>query len=231
MKKLFLASALTALTFAAAHAADAVGYEPVQDIASPAYDWSGVYIGAQAGYGWGDSRYDNSYTDYANYDPKGFLGGIYGGYNYQLQSNLVLGIDADIAWTGMGQREPFFYEEVLEPDMSVDSDVKWSGAIRARLGFAIDRWMPYVAGGYSVARYEFSLSEDGDTLFSESKTMNGWNIGAGVEYAATDNILVRAEYRYSDFGKKNLGNLWDGEDWSTVNLKSHDIRIGLAYKF
>lgn len=53
MKKLLLASALTALTFSGAQAADAVAYEPVPQIASAAFDWTGAYVGAQVGYGWG----------------------------------------------------------------------------------------------------------------------------------------------------------------------------------
>ena len=95
----------------------------------------------------------------------------------------------------------------------------------------MDRWMPYVAGGLSVAKYEFDLREPGDHHdFKESKTLTGWNIGAGIEYAATDNILVRAEYRYSDFGSKNFNQAWD-EASSKIDLNTHDIRLGIAYKF
>ena len=60
--------------------------------------------------------------------------------------------------------------------------------------------------------------------------MIGWNIGAGIEYAATDNLILRAEYRYTDFGSKTFHGLW-GEDEGKIKLRTNDIRLGVAYKF
>jgi outer membrane immunogenic protein len=195
------------------------------------FNWTGGYVGVQVGYGWGDSYYENSYGDFANYDPDGVLGGLYAGYNHQLSNNVVLGVDADLSWSGMDGDEPFYYEGDLDPDYRSTSDIEWSGALRARLGYAFDRFLPYIAGGVSFARYEFGLYENGVEQFTQKNTWTGWNIGAGVDYAFTDNILFRAEYRYTDFGSKDFGDLWDGEAWTDVDLDTHDIRIGIAYKF
>jgi outer membrane immunogenic protein len=227
MKNYIIASALLLATVTGAQAADVVVQETV-----PAYNWSGIYVGAQAGYAWSDARYDA--FDYAtvDYDPNGLFGGAYAGYNYQLQNNIVLGIDADINFSGIDSDGSLTWASGSDPDDHIGhSKVKWTGAIRGRVGYALDRFMPYIAGGLSVARFQFDLDHDGtgNMDFEEERSLTGWNLGAGFDYAATDNIIVRAEYRYSDFGSRSFDNDW--ADDSKIDLKTHDIRLGVAYKF
>ncbi len=84
-----------------AFAADAIVQAPVDIIyESPGFNWTGGYVGAQAGYLWGDGHYRFDDGSYADPNPDGFLGGFYAGYNYQMSNNIVLGVDADFAWTG-----------------------------------------------------------------------------------------------------------------------------------
>lgn len=233
MKKLFLTTSVSLLLAGSAMAADAViAYDPAPAVAAPSFVWTGGYVGLQAGYAWGKSTYANEYGEFANYDPDGFFGGIYAGYNHQLSNSVVLGIDADLNVTGIDASTGYYWDPSdYDTDHVANAEVKHSGAIRARLGYAVDRFMPYIAGGLSVARYNFDLDHDGtgDWDFQERKTLAGWNIGAGVEYAATDNILLRAEYRYSDYGSKDFDHGWG--DASKIDLSTHDIRLGIAYKF
>ncbi|WP_413154313.1 porin [Bartonella sp. cb54] len=113
---------------------------------------------------------------------------------------------------------------------------QWFGATRLRIGFAADRIMPYVAGGVAYTQLQDIVSvsfkdTDGKVIFSknltdETKTMVGYTVGGGVDFAMTDNILVRAEYRYSDFGKKKFA-----KEKFEINFKTNDFRVGVAYKF
>ncbi|WP_273720484.1 MULTISPECIES: outer membrane protein [unclassified Bartonella] len=113
---------------------------------------------------------------------------------------------------------------------------KWTGATRVRFGVSIDRFMPYVAGGiaYTQLRSIFSKDSDiekrainlSDWLEDEKKTMIGYTLGGGVDFAMTDNIVMRAEYRYSDFGKKKFVH-----DKVEMRYKTNDFRVGVAYKF
>jgi len=50
-----------------------------------------------------------------------------------------------------------------------------------------------------------------------------------MDYAVTDNLIVRAEYRYSDFGKKTFSPV----SWTPFDdrLSANDFRVGIAYKF
>ncbi|WP_332059736.1 outer membrane protein [Bartonella sp. CB74] len=117
---------------------------------------------------------------------------------------------------------------------------KWSGATRIRFGFVTaDRFMPYVAGGVAYTQLRgidmVSVKETGTSgtpkavsgkVFNETKMMVGYTLGAGVDFAMIDNIIMRAEYRYSDFGTKKFLN----EQYDT-SYKTNDFRVGVAYKF
>ncbi|WP_375646845.1 outer membrane protein [Bartonella sp. AA56HLJMS] len=108
---------------------------------------------------------------------------------------------------------------------------KWTGATRVRVGFSTGRVMPYIAGGVAYGQFQDILSTviTGGEPFSRTsdvtKTMIGYTLGGGVDFAMTDHLVVRAEYRYSDFGKRKF------KDEIEVKYKTNDFRAGIAYKF
>ncbi|MEO5755268.1 MAG: outer membrane protein [Mesorhizobium sp.] len=217
----------------AAFAADAAVIEAAPDIVPAGFVWTGGYVGLQAGHAWSNSHYLSNSGSSAEPDPTGLFGGVYAGYNHQFQGNFVLGVDADMNFSGIdGQSDIVFSDGTTDLDHQFVSEVKWNGALRARLGYAVGRFMPYLAGGISAARYEFTLRHgDGSEHERAKGTWTGWNIGAGVEYAATDTLLLRAEYRYTDYGSKEFQGLWSAGSRSSTNLRSSDLRLGLAYRF
>ncbi|UTO28657.1 outer membrane protein [Bartonella harrusi] len=118
---------------------------------------------------------------------------------------------------------------------------KWSGATRVRVGFAAtERIMPYFAGGIAYAQMQGIAMVSGTkkpvenkpsktisgTVGDKTKTMVGFTLGGGIDFAVTDHVLLRAEYRYSDFGKKKFK-----DDEAEFNYKTNDFRVGVAYKF
>lgn len=108
---------------------------------------------------------------------------------------------------------------------------KWTGATRVRLGLSAHRVMPYIAGGVAYGQFQdvLSIVITGDEPFNKTsdstKTMIGYTLGGGVDFAMTDNLVIRAEYRYSDFGKKKFTDVIE------IKYKTHDFRAGIAYKF
>ena len=226
LKTLLLASTVALIAATGAKAADAViEQEPAPVVVAPTFTWNGAYIGGQVGYGWGKSDFSGDLFTYGNLKPDGFLGGLYAGYNFDLGNNVVLGIDGDITYNDVSKGI-----DIYDGDLAVGSfenKLRWSGAVRARAGYAFDRFLPYIAGGVAFGNIKNSGDIDG-IGFSESKTLTGWTIGGGVDYAATDNLILRLEYRYTDYGDKDLdfGGLSVNNDF-----KTNEVRLGVAYKF
>ena len=197
---LFPASALIALA-SIANAADA----PIP----AAYDWSGFYAGVNAGYAWGETEGTdvNGWLDFPDIESSltakgdGLTAGGQIGYNMQMDS-LVLGVEADLSYLNVSGSET----SSIASDNHIVSDDGYLGTLRARLGFAADRFMIYGTGGLAVGDTGSKWVDDGGTYRFELDTGSqwGWVAGGGVEYAATDSISVKAEYLYYDLGTENL---------------------------
>ena len=232
MKRLLLASALVLATGTASFAADAIEPAMPMEEAPMVFSWTGVYLGAQAGYLWGDGSLVFTNGDFSNTSPDGFLGGIYAGANMQLNNGFVIGAEADIAWTNADDNAVGFNAAGVQypfPANGFEQDVNWTGAVRARLGYAVDRFLPYIAGGVAFADVNQTLVSAG-VAYNRDNTYTGWTLGGGVEYAFTDNLIGRLEYRYTDFGDVDFGA--DGFLLpQTTDLTTNDVRVGISYKF
>jgi outer membrane immunogenic protein len=226
--KLLLAGALVAATTPALAADLApVPVEPVAPIVLP-LDWSGLYIGAQVGYAWNsaDTEFPGGGGPVLNPDADGVVGGIYVGYNAQF-GQFVVGVEADAEASGAsGDAGDDFFNS------NSDLDENWQGSVRARLGYAINNFMPYITGGVAFSDWDV----DAGTFLpprvtdSYSETFTGWTIGGGLEVAVTPNVIARIEYRYTDFGNETTDiDLAPFEH--EVDLTNSTVRVGIAYKF
>lgn len=239
MNRSILLSAITSgfiLASASAQAAD-LGAAPAPIVeATAAYDWSGVYVGAQAGYVVG-GNVEQTYKDFDagpwfDYDlkPDGAFGGLYAGYNHQFSNSIVLGVEADFAAGDVGATG----ETKVYLGYESTTDIDWTGSVRVRAGYAIDRFLPYATGGVAFGRFSFEeRAEDYGVRQTADVDVSGWTIGAGAEYALTDKVILRGEYRMTDFNQKNFAGQ---DDFGAVDnfagkLRTHDLRVGVAYKF
>jgi outer membrane immunogenic protein len=238
INRFLVASLALGISATVAHAADAIITEeppvPVVENITPAFSWSGIYFGGQAGYGFGKTKLKNEDGE-SLYDGNGkldgFLGGVYAGYNFDLGNSMVLGIDGDVTYNKYKKNE----NVVFPGNASVTTQTKseWGGAARLRAGYAVDRFLPYIAGGVALAQVKNSRQlEVGDDLSyaSLSKTRVGYTVGAGVDYAATDNVVLRLEYRFTDLGTDKF-RFNEASQEVKSKLQTNDIRVGVAYKF
>ncbi|WP_296747222.1 outer membrane protein [Mesorhizobium sp.] len=223
-------------------AADAIATTepaPAPLLVASTYNWSGAYIGAQAGYAWGSSFGGGFFKAggadvVGSVDPRGFLGGLHAGYNYQLTNNLVIGAEGDINFASIkGSVDPMHDASgnPSPPGNSASADMTWNGSVRLRAGYAIDRLLPYLTGGLAFGRYKYEPSYGATGPLPGSKTQTGWDVGAGLEYAFTDHLTSRVEYRYTDFGRATYDIPGFPADETRIRLKTNDVRIGLTYKF
>jgi outer membrane immunogenic protein len=227
LKFAFLAS----LAIASPALAADVSPQPTEPVA---YNWTGIYVGAEAGYVWGSSTYDGAGSPAGppyvstSVDPKGAFGGAYVGYNYQFDGNYVVGIEADANFADAKDHNTF---PGGPPTVVASSDLKWFGSARLRAGYAFDRFLPFVTGGLAIAKYSGATNFLG-TTGEVSDTRVGWTVGAGLEYAMTDNLIARVEYRFSDYGRKSQSApFFFPTQPARLDLTTNDVRVGLSYKF
>ena len=245
--------AALALSAAGAMAADLPvrSAAPAPVFVAPIFTWTGFYVGLNAGYA-GDqfnypfngSIYDEPYSGSANINSSGFLGGAQIGYNWQFGNGFVLGVEADYAWAnvegrvGLGASIGDF-----GASLAAGSELTSLGTLRARVGYGWDRALFYVTGGWAWGRVENTLSIGLGSNFDSfglerDVNKSGWTLGAGVEYAFTNNLSFKTEYLYVDLGDKNLYSqnyTYDGRTYATARLdvetKVHVVRAGLNYRF
>jgi len=214
MRHLLLGSvAAFALVAGAAQAADLPrrAAPPAPIYVAPIFTWTGFYVGAQIGGGWGRSE-----IGAISYNANGVVGGLHAGYNMQFGS-IVAGVEGDIEATSLKGSTAF-------PGVLLKTRAPWQGSVRARVGVAFDRFMPYITGGWAYGNVKSSIPAIG--FSSDRSHTGGFAVGGGLEYAVTNNIIAGVEYLYVDLGEKNIAGAGTkvGTDFSVV-------RARLSYKF
>jgi outer membrane immunogenic protein len=206
-----------------------------------ARDWSGIYAGANAGLGVGYSDWKNLNnttlfgdalpgTAFSNRS-SGIAGGVQFGVNFQ-SGPWVYGVEAmfdaaDIRGahtSGVGANDDFFNARIRA--LALGS---------ARIGYAFERWLPYMKAGYAAGYVRTSVDDSNPPSTGSGKD-NAWRfgptVGLGLDYAATQAISFGLEYNYVrlDGGTYQLGNgsgsyLWD------VDLRNvHLVLARISYR-
>ena len=197
----------------------------------PVHSWTGFYIGANVGYGWGNNTGPGwtSFTDgppglfgVAGYfaaggnvlpgvNPRGALGGAQIGYDWQVAPTWVVGLVADIDAAGIrtsasGTVTPAFFVNTIQTN---SAQINWLGTVRGKLGVtASSNWLLYATGGLAYGEVHetnaLNCAPCGPPQFfagSASTTRAGGTVGGGLEYMVAPNWTVGAEYLWFDLGK------------------------------
>jgi|SRR5208283_2294513 len=210
----------------------------------PPFTWTGIYLGGQIGYAWGnDDIFYNAYdpltgavfnpssfnVPIVSVSPSGVIGGAHVGFNYQIDKPLggfVLGVEGSIDGTSLHKSVAADFAAFGGSSVSASTNTDIQGSIRGRFGIAWDRLLAYATGGVAFSGFNTNYSFIGNTsaalpggpVFgtnSFSNTRVGWTAGGGIDYAVTNNWSVFAEYRYTSFG--TVGNTWlDSAVFTTV---------------
>jgi len=221
--------------------------------------WTGFYVGGDVGGLWmsQDAAWNPLPSPAAftvlpitgRLDSSQFVGGVYGGYNWQLAPTWVVGIEGDFSWTGAGESmqgvwknfpngQPSFPTTLSSLTDKLDS----LASVRGRIGYLVTpNALAYITGGAGWGRFDYSAfarntanSYLASTSFS--KIQSGFVLGGGLEWALTENWLIRGEYLYYGLGGSSVvaaapafptfpsGFLWH-------NTSVQEARLGLSYKF
>lgn len=186
----------------AASAADlpARVYTKAPAVVAPLYNWTGFYLGAHAGYGWGDSDWSNiSLTaERVALSPDGFVGGGQLGYRWQL-NQFVLGVEG--SFSGADLKDS--YTSVVNPAVSYQTKMDWLATVTGQLGVSFGPTLIYVSGGGAFTTLKTRGINSTFDSFSNSGSITGFTVGGGLEYALSPNWSVGVDYKYIDFGSEN----------------------------
>jgi outer membrane immunogenic protein len=224
-RALILGLGLSSLTILPAAAADLpVKARPALPPIVTVYNWSGCYIGGNAGGKWATTRDDvlvgavpGSPAVTSSFDRatgSTFLGGGQVGCNWQAPgSNWVFGVEGDADWHRwtVGRTQPVTVSPLVVGD-TFDVTSRWQASFRGRVGYAWDRWMLYATGGLAITEARVGSNFPifvGAVTFPatsavDTKTLLGATVGGGLEYAITNNWSVGVEGRYSWYGNQTF---------------------------
>lgn len=184
------------------------------------FSWTGFYVGINGGYGWGKSSWTNTAGSTGDFTVKGTLIGGTLGYNQQTGA-FVFGIeaDADASWIKGA-------DTATCGAGGCETRNRWLATGRGRIGYAWDRFLPYVTGGVAIG--DLKMTTPVGT--SETKTKVGYTLGAGVEYAFMGPWSAKLEYLYADLGKATCGAATCGLD-TDVSFRTNIVKLGVNYRF
>lgn len=214
--------------------------------------WTGLYLGGSAGAAWHDFDYHFTFngtdalgaTNSTGESGSSFIGSVFGGYNFQ-SGNAVFGIEGDATFGDIDGDSTLVFVDPPDPDdsFSAKSGISEQGSIRGRMGYVWDRFMLFGTAGLAIADVSTSvtaISTDGSfptSTFSKSKTLYGWTVGAGGEYALNDHWVARLEYRHNDYGDFSFTfnsaalTPFYGPDTIKTSVVTDEVRVGIAYRF
>jgi outer membrane immunogenic protein len=240
MKKILLAStAIIALCGAPAIAADM----PVKAAPVALFNWTGCYIGGNAGGGWGNKGFTDHYLTSGLFEPasspvtdtSGWLAGGQVGCDYQFATNWVVGIEGAGSWANIrGSSDPFFAGKAV-----FNAQTTWIASTTARLGYTQDHWLLYAKGGAAWAgdKYQVPGTFSGSPFnYQGSETRSGLTLGVGIEWVFWQNWSATLEYGYYNFGKRSITligstGLLPLEDPSNISQRIQTVTFGINYHF
>jgi outer membrane immunogenic protein len=215
-----LAAAIAAFGFVNSAAASDMPVKADRPAPVAAYDWSGIYIGGDAGWQGSSIGLSNPFSVFGGgpgpltYNPHhdSFALGAFVGIQRQF-GQFVLGVEGGyISAFGYGSSVATTSVPIFVPGGTGTAQAKlkdiWS--VGARIGWAMGQWMPYITGGYANGSFEFN-SQSSATVAEQAKARTGDGyIGGGIDWALTKNWIIGVEYRHYAFSSKTVASTLTG---------------------
>jgi outer membrane immunogenic protein len=218
---------------------------------APGYNWTGAWLGAQAGYGFGHKHWQD-FAPIERFDVRGWVAGATTGASVQAGA-FVVGAESEWLFTGIrGGSQAALVLGPITQTVSAASKVDWLSLNSLRVGFVpADRWQVYGKGGIALAHEThdigLTLTQPGGGAtgtFSGKALHTGWLGGVGVEYAFLGNWSAKLEYNYLNFRLQNVltqgmltGNVapFIGTGAlpvaTRIREEMHLVKLGINYRF
>lgn len=175
------------------------------------------------------SSVDNDFDDDVDESIDGFLYGIGAGYDFDL-GGIVVGAEAELTdSTAKSGFDRGSFEDIGLGNVRTNRDIYLGARVGARMG---PQMLLYAKGGYTNAKFDVD-GWAGPRRYDHNIKADGWRIGAGAEYAMTEQMFVKLEYRYSNYEKAEIdfgGAIPDSERFD-IDLDRHQVVAGVGLRF
>ncbi len=224
---------------------------------SPAYDWSGYYIGGHFGYAAGSSQWTSApapgvglggssdlFNSFNAFKGTGsYYLGLEAGYDRMFASRWLLGWQADISFPSFGRTigGSSTFGSVPTGVASFADQTQFFGTMRGRVGYSPDfaggHWLFYATGGFAWSFDQFTRTQIAGTAGAATPgtvehfegARAGGVAGAGVELALTPSWMARLEYLFTDYASRGAAFALSGQQFNS-DFVTHSLRIGFDYK-
>lgn len=218
-----------------------VGAPAAANLAMPGNFYAGMSFGGR----WTDTDWTTTaaaspfpFPNSASFDSSTVRIAGYVGYMWRVAPTWAVGIEGDLGW-GDSSRSVVGIPGTCCGLTQVHQG--WDGSIRGRAGYLLTpALLLYATSGITWQGLDIEAACRGksspctavhDEKFST--TQAGWTVGAGIEVMLRQNCLVRAEYRFADYG--HLDHVFfaaPAADRVAMSeaLKTHTLLLGLAWK-
>ena len=207
-------------------------------VVAPGYSWHGFYIGAHAGYAWGDDTLSltglpvlpATIAPAFSFDRNGAIAGLQWGTNYQF-GRWVLGTESDISFIDFDESQTLVFGGATN---IATQEMEYFSTTRGRVGYAFDNVLLYGTAGLASARIETTYLET-TTGFAGTRSKNryGWTAGAGVEWGFGP-WSAKLEYLHYDLGDHSF-LVFNGAGVAVASARSDNsgdmVRAGVNYRF
>lgn len=227
-----------------AHSADLGSLKDDPVAYTPAFSWTGAYVGLHAGFGVGDTQgniNDIPIDLSSDYDVNGALYGGQIGYNWQT-GNLVLGIAGSLSGSEIDGTDGTCQDFIIIT-ADCERELNWLATLTGKIGFASGRTMIYAMGG--IAWGEIETNVDVNVVLppiivgtvatiNGEETHTGWVAGLGIQHALTKNLIIGIEYAHIDLGDEDQNLSINGTPLglsSDVEMEIDTINLSVNWKF
>lgn len=238
MKKILFLTAAAALTFSGtAHANDFNGFRVEVQTGLDVLSGKESYKEQSTTDGTVDP--DSTYSDTDRGNATGLQFGLGVGYDAEISSNIVAGIEASIAFSDAKFRDIGYNYDISDDETFEADDLKAKREIElgARIGYKVNpSTLVYLKGGYVNGRFKLNgetefLNQDDEWDYRDqsfSKNRGGYRVGAGIETLLGGNTFAKLEYRYTNFKDLKVNSVYEDPDFDGERVYTQSYRLGMS---
>ena len=141
-------------------------------------------------------------------------------YRYTKEHEWV-GLEGDMSWANINGTT------TVNCAAGCKTTVGWLGTARGRVGYAFDRFLPYLTAGAAFG----NIKASSPAAIGANQTNVGWTAGGGIEYAFTSNLSAKVEYLYVDLGKFDCSSSCGAVAPDNISFTANIVRAGLNFRF